>query len=90
MNILHNITNIKEKNILKDLIFWPTIICVFILDQLSKSIVINIFKNGKVWPEESPIRLAYVTNTGSAFGLFQNATIFLVKHLGKALSLVYE
>jgi len=77
MNILHNITNIKEKNILKDLIFWPTIICVFILDQLSKSIVINIFKNGKVWPEESPIRFAYVTNTGSAFGFFQNATIFL-------------
>lgn len=68
---------IKEKNILKDFIFWPTIIIVFLLDQLSKNIVTNIFKDGKVWPEDSPIRLAYVTNSGSAFGLFQNATLFL-------------
>ena len=68
---------IKEKNILKDFIFWPTIIIVFLLDQLSKNIVTNIFKDGKIWPEDSPIRLAYVTNSGSAFGLFQNATLFL-------------
>ena len=68
---------IKDKNILKDFIFWPTIVVVFLLDQLSKNIVTNIFKDGKIWPEESPIRLAYVTNTGSAFGLFQNATLFL-------------
>ena len=68
---------IKEKNILKDFIFWPTIIIVFLSDQLSKNIVTNIFKDGKIWPEDSPIRLAYVTNSGSAFGLFQNATLFL-------------
>ena len=68
---------IKEKNILKDFIFWPTIIIVFLLDKLSKNIVTNIFKDGKIWPEDSPIRLAYVTNSGSAFGLFQNATLFL-------------
>ncbi|MBN18173.1 MAG: signal peptidase II [Chloroflexi bacterium] len=68
---------IKEKKIFRDFIFWPTIIVVFLLDQLSKNIVTNIFKGGKIWPEESPIRLAYVTNTGSAFGLFQNATLFL-------------
>lgn len=48
------------------------------LDQFSKYWIRGHFFLGESWPESWPVRLTYVENTGSAFGLFTGQTIFLI------------
>ena len=50
----------------------------FSLDQLSKYIVRSNFSLGEAWPANSFISLKYTTNSGSAFGLFQDQTTLLI------------
>ena len=59
-------------------------VAVFILiatlaaDQVSKGLVRLTLTPGQSVPESGVFRLTYVTNTGSAFGLFPNQTLFLI------------
>ncbi|MEE9248210.1 MAG: signal peptidase II, partial [Dehalococcoidia bacterium] len=46
-------------------------------DQLTKFLVKSNMVVGQSVPEDSPVRLHYIQNTGSAFGLFANQTIIL-------------
>ena len=46
-------------------------------DQLTKFFVKSNMVVGQSVPEDSPVRLTYIQNTGSAFGLFANQTIIL-------------
>ena len=50
----------------------------FGLDQLSKYFVRSNFSLGEAWPADSFISLKYTTNSGSAFGLFQDQTTLLI------------
>ena len=47
-------------------------------DQLSKLFIKTNFQLGQSWPHEGFLRLTYVTNTGTAFGLLRNQTMFLI------------
>ncbi len=46
-------------------------------DQLTKYLVRANMRIGESWPEEGFLRLTHGTNTGSAFGLFQDYTLLL-------------
>ena len=47
-------------------------------DQLSKHFVSNNMRLGESIPHDGPVVITYVTNSGSAFGLFPNQTLFLI------------
>ncbi len=47
-------------------------------DQLSKLFIKTNFQLGQSWPHEGFLRLTYATNTGTAFGLLRNQTMFLI------------
>ena len=51
-------------------------VLVFGLDQLSKAWIRALLAPGQSLPEDAPVRLTHVTNTGGAFGLFPDQTIF--------------
>ena len=46
-------------------------------DQLTKLLIRANMRIGESWPEEGFLRLTHGTNTGSAFGLFQDQTLVL-------------
>ncbi len=46
-------------------------------DQISKYLVRDNMRIGESWPVEGFFRLTHGTNTGSAFGLFQDQTLVL-------------
>ena len=46
-------------------------------DQLTKYVVRTYMEVGESIPEDGIIRLTYIQNTGSAFGLFPNQTLIL-------------
>ncbi len=61
----------------KHLVFWSVAIIVFILDRISKYLIINFI------PENSSVNLkifslTHVLNTGTLFGLMKNASWFFV------------
>lgn len=51
---------------------------VIVSDQFTKLWVRAHFALGEAWFADWPVRLRYVENTGSAFGLFPNATALLI------------
>jgi signal peptidase II len=59
---------------------------VIVLDQASKYTVYLTMAIGQSIPEQGLLRLTYVTNTGSAFGLFTNQTTLL--SLGSIVGIV--
>jgi signal peptidase II len=61
------------------ILFWGTALAVIALDQLTKAIVRFGLDRGESWPDPDwPIRIRYVTNTGAAFGILQDQTVFLI------------
>jgi signal peptidase II len=54
------------------------LVATLVADQLTKGLVGLNMSPGQSVPESGLFRLTYVTNTGSAFGLFPNQTLFLV------------
>jgi len=58
----------------------PLIILLVTLmaDQVTKGLVVLAMHPGQSIPSSGLFRLTYVTNSGSAFGLFLNQTLFLV------------
>lgn len=57
--------------------FFLTALLVAAADQLSKSWIRSNLALGESMPETGFFRLAYVRNSGSAFGLFQDQTLLL-------------
>ena len=62
----------------RDLVLLLTVPAVLSIDQLSKFIVRENLRLGESWPSDGLFRLTHGTNTGSAFGLFQNQTLILI------------
>ncbi len=62
------------------------------LDQVTKYLVRTNLSLGESFPEEGPVRITYVTNTGAAFGILQGQTLFLMvtTFFGLAAILLYH
>lgn len=63
---------------LRRLLFIAAALIVLVLDQASKELVRTLMDRGEAWPDDWPVRLYYVTNTGAAFGILKDQTGFLV------------
>lgn len=73
-------TSLKQRRIA-----WPKVLPVasliafiILFDQVTKFIVRQQMYLGQSWPEGWPVRFTRVNNSGSAFGLFGDQTIFLI------------
>lgn len=71
----------------REALFIATGLSIFGLDQLTKFLVrfymtprVEGGKSISLWPfsDPDPIRLTYIKNSGGAFGLFPNQTLFLI------------
>ena len=67
------------------------LLAALVADQFSKYIVLTSMYPGQSIPETGLFRITYVTNTGSAFGLFPNQTFYLIiaSFVGIAILLVF-
>jgi signal peptidase II len=74
-----------------DLVFFVIAGLVVALDQVTKHLVRANLALGESVPEEGPLRITYVTNTGAAFGILQGQTLFLMvtTFFGLAAILLY-
>ena len=74
-----------------DLLLAALILAVFIIDQMTKAWVRASLIEGASRPSEGFLRITHVSNTGSAFGLFPNQTMFLLiaSLVGIAVLLVF-
>lgn len=71
-------------------VFWTAAAVVVVLDQLTKAAIRAVMDRGEFWPSEDwPLRLHYVTNTGAAFGILENQTVFLVLMTLIGLAAIY-
>lgn len=61
-----------------DRLLLLTIAVVFAADQITKFIIKSNMRIGESWPSEGLVRITHGTNTGTAFGLFPNQTLFLI------------
>ena len=61
----------------RTLYFGVLIVLILGIDQLTKTLVRNTMYVGESIFPGSPVRLTYIQNTGSAFGLFQDQTLIL-------------
>lgn len=61
-----------------DRLLLLTIASVFAADQLTKFIIKSNMRIGESWPSEGLVRITHGTNTGTAFGLLPNQTLFLI------------
>jgi len=61
----------------KDPAFLLIISALFAVDQVTKALVRNSLLRGESVPDEGFFRFTHTTNTGSAFGLFPDQTLFL-------------
>ena len=63
----------------KNLFVFSTALLIIILDQLTKFFIKNNFQLNQSIPIiKSILHLTYITNTGSAFGLFKGFNIFFI------------
>jgi signal peptidase II len=63
----------------KYVIIFSTMFMVFFLDRLAKSMVKQNFQLGQSSPIiKNVFHLTYITNTGSAFGLFKGINLFFI------------
>ena len=73
----------------RDRLLLATILAVFLLDQASKLLVRATLPLHESWPEDGPFRITHGTNTGTAFGLFPNQTLFLILASVLAIGFIY-
>jgi signal peptidase II len=58
--------------------FFVVAVAVVVLDQISKRFIDATLALGESWPSASwPVRIMHVKNTGAAFSMLQNQTLFL-------------
>ena len=80
MTSLPTQTSLKQRRIAwhKVLPVASLIAFIILFDQVTKFIVRQRMYLGQSWPDDWPIRFTRVNNSGSAFGLFDDQTIFLI------------
>ncbi len=61
----------------REALFVALVLLVLGVDQLTKFLVRTYMEVGESVPEDGIIRLTYIQNTGSAFGLFASQTLVL-------------
>jgi len=74
---------------LRRTLFLSAALVVLALDQATKGLVRALMDRGESWPDDSFVRLHYVTNTGAAFGILQNQTGFLIVTTVVGLAAIY-
>ena len=74
---------------LRRALFFGAALAVLALDQATKALVRAFMERGEAWPDDSFVRLHYVTNTGAAFGILQNQTGFLIVTTVVGLAAIY-
>jgi signal peptidase II len=62
----------------RDIMLLPIIAVVMALDQFTKYLVRANMQLGESWPAEGLFRITHGVNTGTAFGLFPDQTVFLI------------
>ena len=62
----------------RDSVLLLALAIVFSLDQTTKALVRHNLVLGESIPRDGPFRIVHSFNTGSAFGLFPNQTLFLI------------
>ena len=62
----------------RDWIFYTLTIATFVMDRISKEIIVGWLPLGSQWPEQGIFQIVHGVNTGSAFGLFQGFTNILI------------
>jgi len=75
----------------RDVLFLALAGLVIAADQLSKWGIRSWVERGDRWPDEFPVRIVHVTNSGAAFGILQGAgpLLVLASLVGVAAILVY-
>lgn len=73
----------------KSLLFFVTAITVVLVDLATKMWVRSSLALGESLPEDWPVRLTHVNNTGAAFGLFQDRSIVFVVIAVVAVGLIF-
>ena len=73
-----SLTTRLSRRPLRDFLFFGLALAVFVLDQFTKTLVREQLLPGQSVPEDGWFRLTHVTNTGAAFGLFTNQSMFLL------------
>lgn len=74
---------------LKRFLFWGAAAAVVALDQTTKAAVRASLDRGEAWPDGWPVQIRYVTNTGAAFGILQDQTVFLMAMTLAGLAAIY-
>jgi signal peptidase II len=75
---------------LKPILFWGAAATILMLDQLTKTIVRSSLERGESWPDPDwPVRIRYVTNSGAAFGILEDQTIFLIVMAFLGIAAIY-
>ena len=67
-----------KKSWYKDPVLYTALILVFSLDQITKAVIRLVLDLGESFPSEGTFRITHTFNTGSAFGLFPDQTLFLI------------
>lgn len=67
----------QHGTIWREWIVAATAVAALVADQVTKFLVRENMAIGESWPAEGFFRLTHGTNTGSAFGLFQDQTVIL-------------
>ena len=74
----------------KRISFWGAAAIVIALDQATKIAVRTWLDRGESWPDADwPVRIRHVTNTGAAFGILQDQTLFLIVMAFIGLAAIY-
>jgi signal peptidase II len=74
----------------KRILFWGSAATVVALDQATKIAVRTWLDRGESWPDADwPVRIRHVTNTGAAFGILEDQTLFLVVMAFIGLAAIY-
>jgi signal peptidase II len=74
---------------LRRTLFFGAAFVVLTLDQATKALVRAFMDRGDTWPDDSFVRLHYVTNSGAAFGILQDQTGFLIITTFIGLAAIY-
>lgn len=74
----------------KRISFWGAAAIVIALDQVTKIAVRTWLDRGESWPDADWIvRFRHVTNTGAAFGILEDQTLFLIVMAFIGLGAIY-
>lgn len=69
--------------------FWAAAAVVIGLDQLTKAIVRATLERGERWPDGWPVYLTHIKNSGAAFGILEDQTVFLIIMASIGLAAIY-